>query len=366
MPSEHQTYQARVYGLKAREREILRLVVKSFINTAGPVGSRFLSRHFPIGLSPASIRNTMSVLEERGYLDHPYTSAGRVPTELGYRAFVDELMEASQLSEEERTHLGGQLDVQWEDTDQLLREGSRLLGQLTNLLGVVLSPRLSTGVLERLEVVPLSSSRVMFVLSVRGGLIRTIVLHLDSELGREDLTRVVSMLNERLAGLTLEEIRQTCVPRMQDLRDDATGIIQLVLSASGLLFSEPAVGHRVQVAGTPNIIAQPEFQEPDDLRSLIALLEDQDTVVHLLEEPPLVNEPEVGRAYVRIGSENENPHVGREQAQRFSIVTAQYARGGTRGTIGVIGPTRMDYERVVALVEGIAALISWPREDAPN
>lgn len=344
---------------------MLRLVVRHFVDTAGPVGSRFLSRHYPLPLSPASIRNTMSDLEDLGYLDHPYTSSGRIPTELGYRVFVDELMEAPGLSQAEAKTLMVELKHVLENTEALMRESSRLLGQLTNLLGVVLSPRLSKGVLERLEVVPLSSSRVMFVLSVQGGLIRTIVLHLASALSRSDLDRVVTILNERLAGLTLEEIRKSYVPRIRDI-DDHTGIIQLILDESALLFSETPEARQFEYGGTPNIIAQPEFQEPDDLRNLITLLEDSGAVVHLLEEQHENQDDLAGRAMVSIGSENRNPKVSSEKIERYSIVTAQYCHGETAGTIGVIGPTRMDYARVVALVEGMATLLSWPSKDLPN
>jgi heat-inducible transcriptional repressor len=138
-------------SLSEREREILRLVVQSFIETAGPVGSRFLARRFPLGLSPASIRNTMSDLEEGGFLEHPYTSAGRVPTDSGYRLFVADLMSSHELSAAEKKAIRSVLDELVTDTEQLLRETSRLLGKLTNLLGLVLSPRLSAGILERLE-----------------------------------------------------------------------------------------------------------------------------------------------------------------------------------------------------------------------
>ena len=338
--------------LSEREQEILRLVVKSFVHTAGPVGSRFLAKSYPLGLSAASIRNTMSDLEEAGYLDHPYTSAGRIPTELGYRTFVDELMEASRLSPAEKRLLRRELDKMVGDTEVLLQESSRMLGRLSNLLGVVLSPNLSTGVLERMEVVPLSSSRIMFVISVRGGLVKTIVLEIDSDLNRHDLDRVVVLLNERLAGLTLEEIRRTYAQRVQDL-DDRTGIVRLVLSQSGALFSEGLAGRRLRFGGAQNIMTQPEFQEPADLRNLVELLEDEHFVVQLLEDRTSASEGETGQALVSIGSENKEG-----KTDKYSIVTARYRLGETVGTIGVIGPTRMDYGRVVALVEDMASVLS--------
>ncbi|ARA93010.1 heat-inducible transcription repressor HrcA [Rhodothermaceae bacterium RA] len=346
---------APTYPLSEREREILRLVVKSFVRTAGPVGSRFLAKTFPIGLSPASIRNTMSDLEDMGYLDHPYTSAGRVPTELGYRVFVDELMESVELSESEKQLLRRELETLMGDTEEMMRESSRLLGRLSSLLAVVLSPRLSTGVLDRLEVVPLSSKRAMIVISVRGGLVRTIVVELDVELRRPQLDRVVSVLNERLAGHTLAEIRKTYASRLRDLEDDETGIVRLVLNENAQLFSEQPESRRISLSGTQNIIAQPEFQDPDQLREVVKLLEDESVVVQLLED---AGEAAGNAPVIRIGREN-----AAEYAERYSIVTAQYHLGETRGTIGVIGPMRMDYPRVVALVQGMAALLSRPSED---
>ncbi|MFQ5569331.1 MAG: heat-inducible transcriptional repressor HrcA [Rhodothermales bacterium] len=342
------------HPLSVREQEILRLVVQSFINTAGPVGSRTLAKRFPLGLSPASIRNTMSDLEERGYLGHPYTSAGRMPTELGYRTFVDRLMATPELSIIEKKLIKGKVDQLMGDTEELFRESSRLLGQMSNLLGVVLSPRLSTGVLERLDVVQLSSSRIMFVISVRGGFVKTIIFEVEATLKRRDIDRVVAILNERLAGLRLDVIRRTYASRTRDLDHDSTGIVRLILNESATLFNEPPTG-RLSHGGTQQIITQPEFQEMEDVRHLIEVIEDEGYIVRLMEgrHPAFSEEP--GHAIVSIGSENSD-----EKAEKFSIVTAQYKVGGTVGTVGILGPMRMDYERVVALVENMATLLSSP------
>ncbi len=348
--------------LTDRERRILRLVVQSFIDTAGPVGSRFVSKNFPIGLSPASVRNTMSDLEELGYLDHPYTSAGRVPTELGYRTFVDELMESPELSKTEKTAIKKELESLMGDTEKLLKESSKMLGRLSNLLGLVLSPRLSAGILDRLEVVPLSSSRAMFVISVRGGLIRTIVLQIESDVPRHELDIIVAMLNERLAGLTLEEIRKTCADRVKDLDDEVTGIVQLVLKERGTLFSEAANAARLQYGDTRNVLAQPEFSELPELRSFMDLIEDRETVVRLIEKDDEDGLSDVGVAEIRIGSDIGNL----EDVSDYSLVTAKYVLGTTEGTVGVLGPKRMDYARVVGLVEGIAALLSTEQEESPQ
>ncbi len=346
--------------LSERERDILRLVVQSFVSTAGPVGSRYLSSHYRLGLSSASIRNTMNDLEAHGYLGHPYTSAGRVPTDRGYRTFVDQLMESFELSASVSRHLRGRLEAVRKDRQEMLRVSSHLLGELTNLLGVVLGPRLATGILERIEIVPLSSTRVMFVLSVRGGLVRTMILHRDTSVDIEpgDLRLVVSLLNERLAGLTLEEIRHTCRPRVDDLRQENSGIVQWIVDESPVLFSEVAEGRKVNYKGTSNIVAQPEFQDPDELKKLIELLEDEEAMFCLMEDDSQTDDVQIGQASISIGTENANERVEKEKAALYSIVTARYRVGDTVGTIGVLGPKRMNYAHVVSLVEGMAEMIS--------
>jgi heat-inducible transcriptional repressor len=273
-----------------------------------------------------------------------------VPTERGYRTFVDQLMQPLLLSSPERQLLIDQLQGLSVQPDMLMRECSRLLGRLSNLLGVVLSPKLATGVLDRLEVVPLSSSRMIFVLSLRGGLVKTVVLELDSVLDRNALDQVVVILNERLAGLTMEEIRQTYAQRIDDIKDEHTGLVKLVLKSSSSLFSEQIDG-RLSMAGAQNIVIQPEFvEQPDQVKTLVELLEDENFIVQLLEEKAGMK---TGRASAWIGSE-----MSEEKVDKYALVTAQYQFGETIGTVGVIGPKRMNYARVFALVEGIAVLMS--------
>ena len=341
--------------LSDRERRILELVVQRFIDTAGPVGSRSLSRQYDIGLSPASIRNTMADLEDMGYLDHPYTSAGRMPTKLGYRTFVDELMQSPRLSAEERKALKVQLARLVSDTDEMLRESTQLLSQLSNLLGVALSPRLSTGVLERLDIVPLTGPRLLFVLNVSGGIVKTIVLNFEAvdELSRSDIDEVVHLLNERLAGLTLAEIRDTYEERTRTL-DDSTGIVELVQSNSTPLFSEPAQG-RLQLGGAQNLLTQPEFQETDDVRHFFEIIEDEHLIVEVLENVDDADADAAGNTYVRIGSDQEN-----DEMAAYSVVMAPYRLGNTVGTLGLLGPTRMDYRRAVALVKAMANVLNQP------
>ncbi len=340
--------------LGTREQLILRLVVRSFIDTAGPVGSRTLAKKFPIGLSAASVRNVMRDLEELGYLRHPYTSAGRMPTQLGYREFVDELMDLPEISAVEKRLLKAKLDRLMGDSDELFRESSRLLSNMSNLLGVVLSPRISTGILERLDVVPLSAPNVMIVISVRSRLVKTIIYQTDVRIRRRDLNRVVAILNERLVGLRLAEIRRTYARRTRDIDDDRTGIVQLILNESAKLFADSVLG-RVSHGSTQGLLTQPEFRESDEVRRLIEIIEDEGYVVELFEGRSGEDAARKGRARVRIGSES-----GERTADAYSVVTATYQVGESVGTVGILGPMRMDYERVIALVENMALLLDRP------
>ncbi len=331
---------------------ILRLVVESFVEKAGPVGSRFLARQYGLDISPASVRNAMSDLEARGFLSHPYTSAGRVPTVRGYRAYVDELMDKPQLPPSLQQLMQQQLQQQIDDHENAVRESSRLLGRLSNLLGVALTPRLSTAVLDQLEIVPLTGDRLMFVLSIRGGFVRTLVLEFDADLERRAVDRVVSILNERLAGLTLREIRDTYETRTQDIDYDQTGLVRFVMEESSTIFSDTSEG-RLRYGGTQQLMTQPEFQEPEAIRDFIGLLEDEQYVVHWLEEGRPSGCSTSDCVTISIGEEHSD-----EKVERYSVVTAPYRVGDTEGTIGVIGPTRMKYDHIVALVEGMAEFLS--------
>ncbi len=337
-------------GLSDREQIILRSVIESFVQTGEPVGSRVLARRFGIGLSPASIRNTLSDLEELGYLDHPYTSAGRVPTAVGYRTYVDDLMNPPMLSAVERSLIYAELVRIVRENSELWRESSRLLGRLSNLLGIVLTPRMSKGVFSRIDVLPLSSTRSLFVISVRSGLVKTIVLEAALDLGRDRVAEMVSILNERLAGLTLEQIRTTFSDRLRDLAGEPSGVVGVVMKHASVLFDEAPESRRIAVGGAQHIVAHPEFHDPESLRNIMELLEDEEIVVRLVERP--ATEEESGEVRVTIGAEH-----GDEKARPYSIVTASFELGDTTGTVGVLGPMRMDYARIIALVQNMATLL---------
>lgn len=334
--------------LNARERGILRHVVYNYIQTATPVGSRYISKHFESHLSPATIRNVMADLEERGFLSHPHTSAGRVPTDLGYRYYVDYLMEIENLTEPEKQAIHHQLE-NTPDANDLLRETSRLLSKISRQLSVVSSPHLSSGVFEKLELVPISSSRLLVILSIRSGLVRTIMLEVGFEVRRDVLDRVATLLNERISGLTLMQIRDTFAERVRDVQEeDKTGLVRLFIESMDQLFSDDR-DDRLHISGTNALIEQPEFVDPAHFRSVIELIENEDFIVHLLER----HDDKDRNYYITIGSENKDPN-----AQDYSIVTANYSMNGVSGKVGIIGPKRMQYSKVIPLVDHVAKAIA--------
>lgn len=340
--------------MNEREREVLELIIQNFILTANPVGSRFLAKHSDLGLSDATIRNVMADLEEEGYITHPHTSAGRIPTDKGYRLYVNDMMRVGQLTQNERNKIDQHIDQLVANcttqSDDILRMSSKILGQISKQISIVLSPKLSTGVFEKLEMVSLSSSKIMVIISIRSGLVKTIMLEVRADISRQKLDELSQVLNERLSGLTLEEIRQTFAERVADY-EDASGLLRIFLDSADKVFDEQPQTERVHISGKENILAYPEFEQPEKVRGIIELVENEKVIVHLLEESmPMEMNDSVS---IRIGKENLESKI-----KECSIVTAQYSVGDTIGTVGVIGPTRMNYAKVVRVIDYIAKRLS--------
>jgi heat-inducible transcriptional repressor len=289
----------------------------------------------------------MSDLEALGYLDHPHTSAGRVPTDLGYRFYLDALMRAEPPTEIEMEAIRKNLGMA-EETDALFRETSRLLGKISHEIFVLTSPRLSSGTFERIEIVPIVGSRILVIISVKAGLVRTIMMETASEISRDRLEDLVRFLNERLSGLTLDEIRQTFRERVQDAAGEQTGLIRLFIDSVDKVFPQ-GQGERVHIGGADKVIEQPEFVNPKDFRGVIELVNDEEMIIHILRK----TDPPPREVTVRVGEENRD-----ERLKGFSVITSAYTMGDVSGTIGVIGPKRMPYARMIPLVDYVAKAIS--------
>ena len=335
--------------LSHRERTVLHYVVHDFIQTATPIGSRYISKKHEdvLGLSSASIRNVMSDLEDKGYINHPHTSAGRVPTDQGYRFYCDRLMKLEQLSDAEQETIRKNLDV-IEDSEILLKECSRVLGRISHLLSVVAPPELSTGTFERLELVHITGNRIMVIISIKSGLVRTIMMEVATEIQREKLDDLGRFLNERLSGLTLQQIRGNFAEIVKDAQNEETGIISLFIESVDKLFA-PQRTEPLHISGTENIIEQPEFVNPKDFRSIIELINNEDIIVHVLEK----TDAKPNETKVTIGEEH-----GDEKLKQYSVVSTSYSIGDVAGCLGLIGPTRMAYARLIPLVDYVARTVS--------
>jgi heat-inducible transcriptional repressor len=342
------TVEARSDTLTEREKSILKHVVHNYIHTAVPVGSRYISRKVETQLSPATIRNVMADLEESGYLSHPHTSAGRVPTDLGYRYYVDYLMEIERITEEDQLHIQQQL-TQTPDPDSILRETSKLLSKISRQLGVVSSPHIASGIFEKLELIPVSSSKLLVIISISQGLVKTIMMEIGAEIPRRQLDEVARLLNERLSGLRLQDIRDTFVERVRDVPNTQEYLIRFFIDSVDQIFADTRDQEKLHIAGTQNIIEQPEFVDPRKFRGVIELIENEQIIIHLLEKHEEID----GGFAVTIGKENDDV-----KASEYSIVTATYDVDGVKGRVGIIGPKRMNYAKVIPIVDYFAKTIA--------
>lgn len=337
------------YQLKEREKAILRFIIHQFILTANPVGSRNISKKYNIGLSPASIRNIMADLEELGYLNHPHTSAGRVPTDKGYRVYVDSLMDPPKLETGVKAIVDVNLGQASSETEDLLRITSTILSNLTNQLAVVTYPKFEQAILERIQIVRLSSTRILVVVTVQSGLIKTITLEIDAEVNENHIAMVQQYLNERLSGLRFTEIRSTFNDRIKDFNSDVVRpIIRVFVDSVDRIFTDISTDKTI-ISGAKNILTQPEFEDHDQLQSVIELIENKDVIIHILDK----NKNEDIDLSISIGKENQD-----EKLSDYSLITKEYSVGDLKGTLGIMGPKRMDYSKIIAAVVYIADQLS--------
>lgn len=332
--------------LTEREKEILKYVVQQFILSANPVGSRNISKRHDIGLSPATIRNIMADLEESGLLQHPHTSAGRIPTDKGYRVYVDQLMPHQNLTEVEKNRIDLFLENVYAEPIELLSITSSILSELTSQLAFVTYPQIDNAKLEKIQLVKLSSSRLLVVVSIISGIVRTITLEINSQIENDNLSFIERVMNERLAGLPLNEIRKTFSERLKDYnRNELKPIIRIFIDSVDKIFTKSKVIETPIVAGASNVLKHPEFENHEKLRGIIELIESKDIIVHLLEDEKLEDE----KLKISIGSENQNKNFS-----DYSFIIQEYNLNEAKGTVGIIGPKRMQYSKIIAAVVYVA------------
>ena len=334
--------------LTDRQLRVLATVIETYIETAEPTGSRRVAARSGMGVSPATIRNTMRDLEERGYLFHSHTSAGRIPTDRAYRAYVDLLMRLAPPSAAEREALSQELPGPAGAVEEVLRRAAQVLGVLTQELGVGVAPALDEIVLERLELIRVASDRLLLVFNLRSGVVRTIFVQIPGEIAPEVVRQVAQVLNERLAGLTLREIRTSLARRLRDAGQTSEGreFLNIFIREGDGIFDLSSGADDIVLGSAQMLADQPEFASNERMRELLELTERRDLLRDALRDRRRTG------LSITIGGENLNPRLS-----DFTLVTASYERGGLSGVIGVLGPTRMPYDKIIGLVEHTSRLI---------
>jgi len=332
-------------ALNERALILLKTLVERYITDGQPVGSRALSRYSGLDLSPASIRNVMADLEEMGFIASPHTSAGRVPTARGYRFFVDTLLTIKPLDNVEISQLEGQLHA--ENTQKLVISASQVLSDLTHFAGVVMTPRRSAG-FRHIEFLKLSESRILLILVTPEGDVQNRILLTEKRYTPSELVEAANILNQNYAGLTFEDIRRRIREELKQLTADMTRLMTAALEAGSQAASESA--EEVVISGEANLLdSQDLSSNMVNLRKLFELFDRRTGLLQLLE---ISNRAQGVQIF--IGGE-----AGVAPLDECSVITAPYeVDGQVVGTVGVIGPTRMAYERVIPIVDITAKLLS--------
>ncbi|MCX7822473.1 MAG: heat-inducible transcriptional repressor HrcA [Syntrophobacterales bacterium] len=338
-------------GLSPRDQEVLKAVIIDYIHTGEPVGSRTVSKKYMKHLGPATIRNIMSDLEEMGYLYQPHTSAGRIPTEKGLRFYLESLMESRKLERDEQELIRRAYQDTTGSTEDVLKRTSQLLSELCAQVGVVLFPKLENVRVKRIEFVRLHEGYIITIIVAESGIVHHRLIKGDEDLSQEELDKYSRYLNDTLKELTLSEIKLKILEEMKRDKIAFDRIYSRVVKLLGELFKQTEeLEANVYIEGQANLLNNPEFSDIDRLKQIIRTFEDKSRIVKLLD--------------MTIGS-REGVHVilGPEsqisEFKEIGVVSSPYRRGDfILGVIGVIGPLRMNYPRIVPIVEFTAKVVS--------
>jgi len=332
-------------NLSDREKQILLNLIDYYIKSADPVGSRVIANKFKMGISSATVRNTLQDLEELGLVEQPHTSAGRIPTDIGYRVYVDYLIKPEKLTEAQKADIKQSILKEGRGVNEILGQTSKVLGEITNQLGLTISPRFEKGILKNIKLIPVTGDKVMVVVIVESGLARSLILEVEASFSDNSLIEMENIFNERLAGLTLAEIRKTIAERMADVSGQGR-LIQLVVDSRDKIWTEDK-SELVHIAGTDRLLEKPEFADRQTLAKLMQIVEDGSLLYDFLSQADREG------LIISIGKENKINEI-----IKCSLVTSTYRVGNITGSIGVIGPTRMPYSKLVSLVEYTAKSIT--------
>ncbi|MCE5194110.1 MAG: heat-inducible transcriptional repressor HrcA [Nitrospiraceae bacterium] len=340
--------------LDNRNKQILCAIVQSYIDNPDPVGSRFITKKFAISLSPATIRNIMSDLEELGFLSQPHTSAGRVPTDKGYRFYVNSLISGESQPDDSAfaRELAKELESIRNDMNFLLSETTKRLSNFLHYLGFALSPKTRTATFNRINLLKHKGNFIVTVLFTDEGLVNNKIVDIDCDLTQRDLNRIAAYLNSEFYGCTLEEISSIIIREMAIEKAVCDSMISraMMICREAMAFSFGDI----YVSGLSEVLNLPDFADLEKIKEISKAIEDKHLIIKLLDKIS-----DFDSVQVIIGSENSVSEM-----KKFSIVAKTFMQGDKpAGSIGIIGPTRMDYPRAIAMIDITAKLISQVLSD---
>jgi len=336
--------------LDDRRKEVLRSLVELHVETGEPVGSENLARALNRSVSPATLRNIMADLEALGYLDHPHTSAGRMPTDGGYRFYVDSLMGRPRpLAPEDAAAIQSGLRRPEASASQVLENASRLLSKLSQHVGFVVLPEIDQTSFKHIDLVLLAPPRILVVMVSRTGMVTNKVVEIEGTLTQEQLQACGNYLNTEFAGMSLAAVRTRLLELMREDKSLYDSLLKNVIALGNRAFAAEGDEANVYLGGTANILAQPEFEDLERMRALFRTFEEKSRLVKIL------NACISGDGLrILIGHENPAPDL-----QDLSLVAARYpVEGEANWALGVLGSTRMEYAHVVSLVDHVARSVS--------
>lgn len=334
--------------LDDRSKKILHAVIQCYINTPGPVGSRVVSKKYHFGFSPATIRNIMSDLEEMGYLSQPHTSAGRVPTDSGYRFYVDSLSaERQQINNALTAELNKKFELLKKDINSFLDDASKMLSELSHYIGITMSPNTSMTTLSKIELMKYRDNQLAVILFTDEGIIRNKIVPVDPDISQRELNTIAEYINSRFKGQSLDEIKRLILKEMTRERVLCNSLISEAIRICRTAFS--AAPGNIYISGLSEVLRLPEFCDINRIRELLQTLEAKHIIVNLLD-----NIADSEGTQVIIGAENLL-----DEMKQFSLVAATYKEGNRPiGTVAIIGPKRMNYQEAISIVDSTAQFIT--------
>ena len=333
--------------LDSRKLKILQAIINDYIITAEPVGSRTVAKKYNLGISSATVRNEMSDLEEMGFLEQPHTSAGRIPSDKAYRLYVDKLMQVKSLNEQEAEYIKDLYESRIMQLEQVILHTAKVLSDMTNYTSIALAPQLNTVTIKHIQLVPVDKDFALLVVVTSSGILKDTLVRIPEEIDSDYLYKVSNILNEKFRGKTFAQVDIKDLSDIQKEFAEKQKFFNALVDVLTASISESGKKD-IYLGGTTNIFNFPEYQDIIRARTFLSLMEEKDLLYNVL-----ANNVHHG---VKVSIGTENPY---EELRDCSIVTATYSLGDrVLGTIGVIGPTRMEYSRAVSIMDYMGKALS--------